>query len=171
MLSVHFHRFGSCLKGSQPWYCGQPWPLSCPEVHLGPCPTHASCPRAQELRPTLGCLLLAWPCCKCACLQSCLSPGQGWNVCWVELVFAPCFEGSLGMGLGLVQPLVVPGAAGGVHCQPRVGSVVLRGCAVVGEGTACAGIILGSQLIPPWTAVELPAVWDRCAIIGTTLLC
>lgn len=75
------------------------------------------------------------------------------------------------MCLGLVQPLVVSGAAGAVHGQHWVGSVVLRGCAMVGEGTSCAGIILGSQLILPWTAVELPPVWYRCNLIGMTLLC
>lgn len=71
------------------------------------------------------------------------------------------------MGLGLVQPLVVLR----VHCQHWVGSVVLRGCVMVGEGTAWSGVILGSQLIPPGTVVELPAVWYRCNLIGMTLLC
>jgi len=38
-----------------------------------------------------------------------------------------------------------------------LGSVALRDSALVGKVAACAGVTLGSQLVPPCIAVLLPA--------------
>lgn len=75
---------------------------------------------------------------------------------YICLVFTPSSDGTSQMDLGSGPSLIVSGMVDGPRCQHS--ALVLRDCALVGEGTARGGVTLGFQLIPPCAAVLLPAV-------------
>lgn len=134
-----------------------------------PAPHTPSCPWAQELHlcPDVGVGSCHRPCCKCACLQS--RPLGSIGMCVrFSLALPPLLRGLLEWALDWSSPSLCPGLL-----MESIASLwwALWCCAMAGEGTACAGIILGSQLIPPLTVVELPDAWYRCNLIGMTLLC